>query len=274
VQAAAAWGNSGIYVDVPPGPGDVYTHVVLLPLSVFGGLGLVVVLQIYDLLMRGTPILRHTQIVLRMSAGLFLFGFVAFIVLQLLDLETLGWHRNKDPWLPTAKRLFSRILVNASTMSLNTRTPGMHILPVYAFPRSMIFVMMLLMFIGASPAGTGGGLKTTTAYELITAPPRVIRAFSLSRTFAIAASWLGLYLGALIFFQIMLLWAEPQMPGDRVLFINVSALSNVGLSHDVLSMTRSSLLLVSAAMFFGRITPLLILWWMADTTHDADLVVA
>ena len=70
VQAAAAWGNSGIYVDVPPGPTDVYTHVVLLPLSVFGGLGLVVVLQIYDLLMRGTPILRHTQIVLRMTAAL------------------------------------------------------------------------------------------------------------------------------------------------------------------------------------------------------------
>jgi hypothetical protein len=38
-------------------------------------------------------------------------------------------------------------------------------------------------------------------------------------------------------------------------------------------MTRASLLLVSAAMFFGRITPLLILWWMADTTRDADVAV-
>jgi hypothetical protein len=31
--------------------------------------------------------------------------------------------------------------------------------------------------------------------------------------------------------------------------------------------------LVSAAMFFGRVTPLLILWWMSDTTRDAELVV-
>jgi hypothetical protein len=38
-------------------------------------------------------------------------------------------------------------------------------------------------------------------------------------------------------------------------------------------MTRSSLLLVSAAMFFGRVTPLLILWWMVDTTGDAELAV-
>jgi hypothetical protein len=38
-------------------------------------------------------------------------------------------------------------------------------------------------------------------------------------------------------------------------------------------MTRSSLLIVSAAMFFGRVTPLLVLWWMADTTHDADVAI-
>jgi Trk-type K+ transport system membrane component len=55
--------------------------------------------------------------------------------------------------------------------------------------------------------------------------------------------------------------------------VTVSALSNVGLSHDVLSMTRSSLLLVSAAMFFGRITPLLVLWWKVDTTRDAEVAV-
>ena len=34
------------------------------------------------------------------------------------------------------------------------------------------------------------------------------------------------------------------------------------------------ILLVSAAMFVGRLTPLLILWWMVDTTRDADLAVA
>ena len=138
----------------------------------------------------------------------------------------------------------------------------------------MAFFIMLLMMVGASPAGTGGGLKTTTLYELCTLPIRLLRREPLSRTTGIALTWFGIYMIALLFFQILLLWAEPEMPGDRLLFVTISALSNVGLSHDTVTMTRSSLVLLSAAMFFGRITPLLILWWMSDTTHDADLVVA
>lgn len=272
-QTAAAWANSGLYVDLPPGPFDLFTHVVLLPLAVFGGLGIVVVLQLKDYLWHHTPLLRHTQVVLRMTALLFLVGFVGCVVLQLLDLESLGM-RKTESWTSAAGRLWPRVLVNASLLSLNVRTAGMNVLPLYSFKGGpLTFFLLPLMMIGASPGGTGGGLKTTTVYELFKAPIRALRGEGVSRTFGIAAAWLGLYLLALLFFQVMLLWAEPQMPGDRVLFVTVSALSNVGLSHDVLSMTRSSLLLVSAAMFFGRITPLLILWWMVDTMRDADVAV-
>jgi trk system potassium uptake protein TrkH len=269
-QAAAAWGNSGLRVDLAPGASDIYTHVVLLPLSVLGGFGLVVVLQILDALIRGIPVVRHTRLVLQMSAALFLVGFVGCVIFQLIDLESLGKARI-DPWAEAMGRLLPKVLTNASIMSLDARTAGINIIPVTKGPMS--FFVMLLMMVGASPGGTGGGLKTTTVYELITAPRRLLRGQTLSRTTGIAATWLGIYLIALAVFQMALLWAEPQMPGDRVLFITVSALSNVGLSHDNLSMTRSSLLLVSAAMFFGRIAPLLILWWMVDTTPDADVAV-
>lgn len=270
MQTAAAWGNSGVRLGDAPTPGNIYTHIVLLPLSVLGGFGLVVVLQIFDALVRGVPMLRHTRIVLQMSAALFLIGFVVCVLLQLLDLESIG-KAKIDSWPEAAARLFPKVLTNASIMSLDSRTAGMSIIPITSRPLS--FFIMLLMIIGASPGGTGGGLKTTTFYELITAPARILRGQPLSRTTGIAFTWLGIYLIALAFFQIMLLWAEPPMPGDRVLFVAISALSNVGLSHDNLSMTRSSLLLVSAAMFFGRIVPLLILWWMVDTTRDAELAV-
>jgi trk system potassium uptake protein TrkH len=271
-QAAAAWGNSGLHVDPPPAASDVYTHVVLLPLAVLGGLGIVVVLQLLDFLLHKTPLLRHTQVVLRMTAMLFLLGFAGCVLLQLFDLEALGM-RKGESWSEALRRLYPRVLTDASVMSLNARTAGMNVLPVYAFPRAMAFLILLLMVVGASPGGTGGGLKTTTVYELFTGPLRALRGLPTSRAFGVAAAWAGMYLLAVAFFQMALLWAEPQMPGDRVLFVTVSALSNVGLSHDVLSMTRSSLLLVSAAMFFGRIAPLLILWWMADTTRDADVAV-
>lgn len=278
-QATAAWGNSGLYIDIPPSATEVYTHVVLLPLALFGGFGLVVVLQILDSLLHGTPLTRHTKVVLQMSAALFLIGFVGCALLQIMDLESLGRQNEAMAatkaagWGPTLARLWPRILTNASVMSLNARTAGMDIFPDFAFPRPMLFLIMMLMLVGASPGGTGGGVKTTTLYELLTAPARILRGQPLSRATGIAATWLGIYLIALAFFQIMLLWAEPQMPGDRLLFITISALSNVGLSHDMISMTRSSLLLVSAAMFFGRIAPLLILWWMVDTTRDAEIAV-
>jgi trk system potassium uptake protein TrkH len=279
VQTCAAWANSGLYVDAAHGATDLYTHLVLLPLSVLGGLGLVVLLEIFDALFRGRPLSRHSRVVLQMTAALFLIGMLVCLLLQLIDMETIGWRNKesmpggKETWFAGFTRLRSQIITNALIMSINSRTAGMSLIPI-AYPRAMVFFVMILMMIGASPAGTGGGLKTTTVYEIVRAPGRVLRGLPLSRTFGIAATWAGLYLIALAFFQTMLLWAEPQMPGDRALFITISALSNVGLSHDVISMTRSSLLLVSAAMFFGRITPLLILWWMVDTTHDAELVVA
>jgi Trk-type K+ transport system membrane component len=129
------------------------------------------------------------------------------------------------------------------------------------------------MILGASPAGTGGGVKTTTVHQLFTAPLRALRGETIHRTFGVAATALGVYLLALVVFYMMLLNTEPQMAGDRALFVTTSALSNVGLSHDTLSMTRSSLFVVSAAMFTGRLVPLLFLWWMVDTTRDADVAV-
>jgi trk system potassium uptake protein TrkH len=271
VQTSAAWGNSGLYVSVPPGVSDLYTYAVLLPLAVLGGLGLVVLLDVVDALFGRGTLTRHSRVVLQMTAGLFLIGLVGCVLLQMTDLSTFGW-RSKDPWLPGLREYFPEIVARATATSVNARTAGMNLFPI-AYPRSMSFFIMLLMMVGASPAGTGGGLKTTTVYELCALPVRLLRGERVSRTAGIAVTWFGIYVIAVIVFQILLLWAEPEMPGDRLLFVTISALSNVGLSHDTVTMTRSSLVLVSAAMFFGRITPLLILWWMSDTTRDAELVV-
>jgi trk system potassium uptake protein len=271
-QAAAAFANSGLYVDTLPGATDAYTWVVLLPLSVFGGFGIVVLIEIYDTFVHRRPVSRHTAVVLQVSAALFLIGFAGCVLLQWMDLSAVGMRRDEN-WFAAFGRLFPRVLTNAAVTSVNARTAGMPALPVYGFPRAMAFFVMLLMVVGASPGGTGGGLKTTTLHQLIDGPRRLLRGLPVTRTFAIAMTWLGLYIAGTVVFCTLLLWAEPQMPGDRVLFVTVSAMSNVGLSHDVLSMTRSSLLIVSAAMFFGRIVPLLILWWMVDTTRDADVAV-
>jgi Trk-type K+ transport system membrane component len=67
--------------------------------------------------------------------------------------------------------------------------------------------------------------------------------------------------------------AVGEQSGDRVLFLTISALTNTGLSHDVINITGEGLFTLSAAMFAGRVVPLLILWWLADSTTDADIAV-
>jgi trk system potassium uptake protein TrkH len=270
-RCVAALGNCGLYIDVPPGAAEPTTHVILLPLAVLGGLGITVVIELWDAAVHKRSISRHARVVLGMSAGLYLVGLVGLALLHLLG----AWTRLTAPITDAsaAGRLLATLLIDASALSLDARTPGLAILPIYNFPRAMTFFLMLLMMVGASPAGTGGGLKTTTIYELFAAPVRALRGRTITRTFGVAATWLGVYLVGVAVFHMMLLSSEPQMPGDRSLFITVSAMSNVGLSHDTLSMTRSSLFVVSAAMFTGRLVPLLILWWMVDTTRDAEVVV-
>ena len=66
---------------------------------------------------------------------------------------------------------------------------------------------------------------------------------------------------------------KGDLPADHVLFLAISALSNVGLSHNLVQLSPAGPFILSAAMLAGRMTPLLILWWMADTTPEADVAV-
>jgi Trk-type K+ transport system membrane component len=70
-----------------------------------------------------------------------------------------------------------------------------------------------------------------------------------------------------------LLQADPQTPADRVLFTTISAAANAGLSHDPLSVTASNAWTLATTRLLGRLLPICVLWWMALTTRDADVVV-
>ena len=129
------------------------------------------------------------------------------------------------------------------------------------------------MLVGASPGGTGGGLKSTTLAELFRGVRRTLRGESPGRPFGIAMVWVGTYLGLVLVSVLALASTEKQLPGDRVLFLTVSALSNVGLSHDPVALTIPGAYFLSAMMLAGRMTPLLILWWMADTAQGAEVAV-
>jgi trk system potassium uptake protein TrkH len=131
----------------------------------------------------------------------------------------------------------------------------------------------LLMMIGASPAGTGGGIKPNTFWHLFTGMADILRGRPAPRAVAVAAVWIAGYL-VIAFLAMVALSTADAIPPDRLFFTTVSALSNVGMSHDPISTGPTGLYLLDAIMLIGRLSPMAIIWWMAHATPDADVLVA
>lgn len=254
-QGASAFGNSGLYVGTLPGVQDWRTHLVLLPLSILGSLGIPVLLELFFL--RRRPATPHTRGVLLMVPLVYLIGLALLLVTQ--------W--TEGPGFAPAG------LVSASASSINSRTLGFPFDFAHALPRATQWVLILLMIIGGAPAGTAGGLKVTTVFVLFRGGRNALRGNLVSRTFGIALVWFGIYFLIVAATLLLLLALDPRTPADRLLFLAVSAASNVGLSHDPLSIVGAPLFVLSGTMLLGRFVPLLILWWMAKTTRDADVAV-
>src|SRR5439155_17355315 len=67
-NAASAFGNSGLYVGSLPGAADWRMHVVLLPLAILGGVGVPVLIDLYDAALGRRAISMHTRVVLALTA--------------------------------------------------------------------------------------------------------------------------------------------------------------------------------------------------------------
>jgi trk system potassium uptake protein len=261
-QATTAFGNSGLWLG-PPSPGtmDGATYLVLLPLVILGGLGLPVLIEICDRLFGGPPLSRHSRVVLMLAGGVYLFAFAALVLAQ----TPVAWGGGAFAWRNT--------IASCSIAAINTRSAGLPFQSPAAFTVAGQWLLMALMLIGAAPAGTASGLKTTTLWQLARGVRDVFRGRPVPRPFGIAAVWLVAFIGVLFTGILLLATIEPQIAPDRLLFLCCSAIANVGLSHDPVSITGPGLLVLSFLMLFGRLCPLAILWWMAETTTGADVLV-
>jgi trk system potassium uptake protein TrkH len=263
-QGAAAFGNCGLTLASVHSLASWQTQLVLLPMAVAGGLGLPVLMQWAGWLGGRNALDRHSRTVIAWTAGLFLLGTGLLLGLRYID-----------PAGRLADESWRMALGASSAASLDTRTFGLPLPFTTLFPAlSMQWIALLLMAVGASPAGTGGGIKTTTLAVLFGGLRRTFRGERAGRLFAIAATWVGIY-GLIAFLcLIALLITQPQLAPDRLLFLSVSALSNVGLSKDPIALSAAGLYVLSITMLLGRLMPLAILWWTAKTVQDADLLVA
>ena len=157
--------------------------------------------------------------------------------------------------------------------AVTPRTAGFNTVSFSSMHTATYLMTVVLMFIGASPGGTGGGIKTSTFFILIatvysalrnragveamrrTVPPNTVRQ-------AVMVVLLGLSLVACGLFVLSL--TEPGVPFEKLLFEDMSAFGTVGLSCGTpgtpLSLSASlswvGKLVIIVTMFAGRIGPL------------------
>lgn len=230
--------------------------VVLLTIAVLitlGGLGFAV-LAFASLRMKGgskVGLATQVRIVLLASAALTALGFVS--------ISAVEWHHGLAG-LGTADKI-----TNALFQSVTCRTAGFNSVGFDALQPATLMLMMALMFVGASPGGTGGGIKTTTLVVLLSAIPAIAsgrgqvvllkRTISLETVFRCAAIAVVAML-VVVGGATLLLLLENQSFLSLVFEI-VSAFGTVGLSLGATAtLGVFGKLVVIAVMLIGRVGPL------------------
>jgi trk system potassium uptake protein TrkH len=261
LQAASALGNSGVWMGAREGPLAWRVHLVLLPLAIVGGLGIPVVIELWRMITRRQWLSAHSVAVLWTMAAIYVVGVGAVFLLQ----------RRLAP-SNSASQL--NLLAASSAAVINARTAGLPIQVTAPLARNTAWILMLLMAVGAASGGSAGGIKSTTLLVCIRGAYAAFIGKNPGRIFAIALTWVAAYFSLVLITFLLLLQSEPDLEADRLLFIVISAASNVGLSHERLSIAGGGQITLCAAMLLGRLLPLCLLWWTALTVRDADVAVA
>lgn len=239
--------------------GDITVNLVITLLIIVGGLGFFV---LNELAQRGRRIQlsTHTKLALATTVFLLASGTIAILVLEWGNPRTLG------P-LPMGERLLA-----AWFQSVSPRTAGFNTIDIGAMTAPALFVTMALMFIGASPGGTGGGVKTTTFGVTLAALWSTVRGGEEPEFFGRRLSSDTV---ARAFFVSLIAFLALNLTGGlvlmserrdllRTLFETTSAFGTVGLSmgENGSAVSLSGFfspigkILIMVMMFMGRVGPL------------------
>jgi len=231
---------------------NVPVNLTTISLIVVGGLGFVVLSEILAL-RRGRRLSLHSRVVLKATAVLIVVGTLSVLAFEFANPATLG------ALSPGGKFLA------ALFQSVTPRTAGFNTVAVGSLLQPTLLILTILMFIGASPGSTGGGIKTTTFVTLLASVRSALRRRedvemgerrlpqdTTTKAWVITALSAGLVLTAII-----ILLATEGAPLMDVTFEAVSAFGTVGLSTGLTpKLTVAGRVLLSLVMYAGRVGPL------------------
>jgi trk system potassium uptake protein TrkH len=259
-QAISAYGNCGLTLGALPSLTSAAAILVLIPLSILGGLGLPVVMDVVDSARGKGKLSQYTWTVLIWTAS-------SYLVITMI-LYLVRW-----PGVNASASFWRSAFVEASNQAINARSAGFGFQSVSVIPEAITFLLVIVMLIGASPAGSAGGLKLTTLAVLTRGTRDSLAGKPAGRLFGASLVWLLFFMGVLVLATVALLITDPEIPPDRTLFLAASALGNVGLSHNPVDASTAGLYVLSATMLLGRVAPVMMLWYVVDTIPEATVAV-
>lgn len=195
----------------------------------------------------------QTKIVFTMTGVLLLAGTIGFFLLEFNNPATMGN-------LNLGQKLMASLF-----QSVTTRTAGFASISQTDLNAGSGLLGCLLMFVGGSPGGTAGGVKTTTVAVLLLTVVSVIRGkkdtecFGRKLVSSIIRSGLVIIMVTFLFWiagVIIITVLEPKVDFLRIMYEATSAIATVGLSTDLTPrLCDGSLVVLMALMYIGRIGP-------------------
>lgn len=240
---------------------DVWINVVIILLIVFGGLGFLVLQEINVVFLRFVKrksvfVTLHTKMVLTATLLLIVLSFVFFFLIE--------WNHSLDSFSPGEKIISSLFQV------VTPRTAGFNTMDLNTLSFASIFLLITLMFVGASPGSTGGGVKTSTVGVILAFLKSKIAARDSASLFyrtlsmdlvtkAFTVIILALCLVSVSTFILFI--TQPGASMQEVVFEVFSAFGTVGLSLGMTpKLNTIGKIVIILTMYIGRIGPLTLLY--------------
>lgn len=261
-HSVSAFSNAGFSL-LPTNDFSIYrgafvVNYTMMALIVVGGVGFFVIQNLLQVSPwgGGTDLKRprltlHTKLVLTITAVLILIGATLFFTLE----------RNASMAGYTIGEQITASLFQAVT----SRTAGFSTVPIGQLTYSAAFLLMILMFIGASPGSTGGGVKTSTIGILFGTIRSILKGRTETEIFnrtipqdqvnrALAIIFIAFGVISASVFALMIVEGRPFID---VLFETISAFGTVGLSRGMTSeLSSAGKVILIFTMLAGRIGPL------------------
>lgn len=266
-HSVSAWNNAGFGLFADNLIGYQSSPLVVLTITgliIFGGIGYQVILEMYIWLrdrLRKKPIFTTFSLDFKVAISttilLLVLGTVALFAIERRNPNTFG---SLD---------FTSQLLAAWFQSVTPRTAGFNTIDIGKMTNAGLFIIIALMFIGASPGGTGGGIKTTTIRVLTSCTKSILQGkeevllYERKISIPLILKAVGVLIGSVgtvIAATILISITDPELQFIQIFFEVVSAFATVGLSTGITaSVTPLAKIVLIITMYIGRVGILLLM---------------